>query len=693
MAGPWEAYQQSAPSTQDGPWTAFAAPDAGRSSATPSMGKLEAAGRGAMAGVSLNFGDELAGLWQASGIPALLGKLSPEIRGAAVQALLSSPMGAGLALGAGTTAGAARLAGDALMGGGDASAAYAEGRDASRAALEQARKDQPAATLTGEVGGGLLLPVGGALQAATLPARIARGAAVGAGIGGVSGMGEGTTAADRAAKGATGVALGGALGGAGVPAVELGVAGAGKVLQYPANLIRSAFNPTGQAERAIGKGYIDAVKADPTAANRLTPSEVTAGGPAVVMDVLGQPGRNLARSAANISGEARDKLTGALDPRFKEQVPRLTSWLDSTFHYPNAEAQQEALRQSAKTVNNARYGQAYKDGSAGIWDQELAELSQAPAIQDAVKAATKQAQNRSAPDVSKGPSIMDRWVTKDDKPTLEFWDLVKRQVDQEINVAKRAGRNEDVMELTAIKSKLVEKLDAAVPSYGAARQGASHFFGADHALEAGQKFVTENFNNAGTRKALAQMSPTERQLFQDGFVSEYIKRLETVSDRADIVKRIYQDPANREKFAIALGPQRSKELEAILRVEGIMQQGLQGVTGNSSTILQATTLGLAGAGGGAYTGFDPTTSGVLAAALTAGKKGLDQRVASRVADLLTSKDPTVLRRGVTMAANSQTIMGALRAVDAGASKIAGQQAPNVPALQAAGIGRAEEQQP
>lgn len=647
-----------------------AAPNAGRSR-FDEVGAGEAALRGAGQGLTFNFGDELTGARAASGITS------------------GNPLAQAVA----PIVGAGRLGYEALAGEGDATKRYQEAVERERELTRAAKEQQPGAYTAGEIGGAVAIPAGGLLRAPTLFGRALRGAGVGAGFGALSGAGEGETLPDRAVKGATGGAVGAGVGAIAPPLVEGAVKLGSVAISKPANFMRSVINPQGTADRAVGRAFIESARADPQAVNRLTAADLGQGGPGVVMDVLGEPGRRLAKSASNISGEARHVLDDTLNPRFEEQVPRLAGWLRSTFHYPDVHAQEEAIKATAKTVNNPNYARARRDGIGGIWDQELAEISQAPPVQDAVKAAIKQTQTKSAPDVSQGlAAVTARWHSPKGGPTLEFWDLVKRQLDQEINVAKRAGRNEDVADLTSVKNTIVGKLDAAVPSYAMARQGAAYFFGAENALEAGQKYVTETFANPGTRRALAEMSPTERQLFQDGFVSRYIEVLSKIPDRANMVRRIHNNPADREKFTIVLGPQRANELEAMLRVENIMQQGLQAVQGNSTTAAQLLGAGLAGATGGGFLGFDPTASGVALAFATAGKKGIDQRVANRVAELLTSNDPAVLRRGAQMFASNKRLMDVLRSLDSGAAKVGGQQA-RLPAITAQSANRAEDDDP
>src|SRR6185437_3330290 len=74
-------------------------------------------------------------------------------------------------------------------------------------------------------------------------------------------------------------------------------------------------------------------------------------------------------------------------------------------------------------------------------------------------------------------------------PTLQFWDYVKQGLDDQIGPALRAGENNKVRSLTQLKSNLLGELDSAAPSYAAARKTAFDAFGANDALEAGEKFT------------------------------------------------------------------------------------------------------------------------------------------------------------------------------------------------------------
>lgn len=636
-------------------------------------GVVDAAARGVAQGLTANFSDELRGLVEAGGTnpnePASLG------------ALLSGSL--------------KYWSGDQ-----DAKKRYDDAVSRDRGLNKDAEDQHPIASTLGNVAGAVVLPLGAASKAATLPSRMATGAAVGAGLGAASGVGEGQGVADSLSRGVTGAGFGSVLGGIAPAAVEGVIRGARSISGPVANAIRGIRNADDEAARRVAMAIERDIHADPTAASRLTSQEFAAniqnGGPATIMDMGGETTRALARSAANTSPEGRASLSRSIDNRFEGQNERITGWLRDTFHYPDAAAQSKAITEAAKDLNGPAYALARAEGRAGIWDAELYELSQAPVMKDAVSAALKQAQNKSAGG-KLDESTLSRWMNSG-KPTLEFWDLVKRQIDQEINVAKRAGKNEDVGTLTEIKNVLVGKLDQAVPSYAKARAGAAQMFDAQDALEAGRKYLTKHVPNDDVRRAMTRMTPTERQLFQDGFVSEFVDSLNKIGDRRSILNKIADSPAAREKLNIALGRDKAAELEAGLRVEGIMDLARNAVQGNSTTARQLAELGLAGGTYGIGTGGDilnPNPSALMNAALVygaaRGKSKINENVSRKVAELLVSNDHAKMLQGIRVVARNQNMFNALRSADKGLARIGGEQSSGIGAFQAAGVGRADNQ--
>lgn len=715
MAGPWEAYAPTAaPSpVTDGPWASYAQPEStggvqtipGQNGAPTRVimdmstgpkpvqpataqndrGAIDATARGAAQGLTANFSDELRGLVEASGAnpddPASLGKL---LHGALKY----------------------------WTGDKEAKAKYDEAVQRERGLNKSAEEQHPVASVAGNIAGAIALPLGAAANVATLPARMATGAAVGAGLGGAAGVGEGDGAVDSISRGLTGAALGGALGGA-APAVVEGVIRGGRAVAQPvANAIRGVNSADDEAARRVALSIQRDMQTDPGAASRLTPQEFAAsrqsGGPATIMDIGGETTRALARSAANTSPEGRAALSRTINDRFEGQTGRVNGWLRNTFHFPDAQAQSDALENVGRTVNRANYHRAMHEGDRSIFSPELDRLMGSPAVVDAMRKASISGKDRA---ITQGMGAMRQGVTVENGvvtftrgpsgaptyPNLAFWDATKREIDDAANAAARAGRNGEAGTLRDLARTLRTELDTHVPSYQQARAGAAHFFGAQDALEAGQNFVSRNMSAAEARRALSQMTPTERQLFQDGFVSRFTETLNQVGDRRSILNKIAESPAAREKLQVAIGHQRAQELEAGLRVEGIMDLARNAVQGNSTTARQLAELGLAGgtygfSGGGVNPVSSPSAlmNAALVYGAARGKNRINENVSRRVAEMLTSNDPAILLRGIRVVTRSQNLFNSLRATDRGLARIGGEQAPTG-ILANAGISRAEDQ--
>lgn len=696
MANWWEAAplaEKATPQAGANWWEAAPVTQASAPVQTqPSVSMGEAIGAGAAQGATFNFADELEGLRGA-------GAIDPQQRETQTNS-------------SGQTQESQRAPLDDVVRGvynywsgkEGADRGYDEALKIARDYNKRVEKERPNSYLGGQVLGGAMLPVGAAAQGATLPVRMGRGAMVGAGVGAASGLGAGDTPFERGTGAVTGLVAGGAIGAVAPPLVE----GAARGIKYgydkAANAVRGAINPEAEAGRRVLTAIGHDINADPQATNRLTPTEFNAEPSARIVDMGGDATRRLADSAAITSSQAETAIKKTISDRFEGQGPRVTDWLRSTFNYPDAAAQQQAIQQTAKTVNKANYAKAYSDGSKPIWDEGFQQLTASPDFREAVKAATRVGANDAAvsgfrPPVNPFHFAEDGTMTLKQgvHPTLQFWDHVKRALDSKIEVAKRGGDKELTGQLSQIKSAMVNHLDELVPSYKTARQGAASAFDADDALQAGQNFIKKEMKPAEARAAIAKMTPTERQLFQDGFVSEYIDNLSNVADKRSVLNKIAESPAAREKLHIAIGPHKTAELEAKLRVEDIMDRTRTAVTGNSWTAKRLYDLGLAGGTGisahGAYD-MDPKeiATGALIGALASGGKRINANLAKRVGEMLVSDDPKVLAQGIRVLTSNGKMMDALRSADNTIARVIGQQSPQIPAVQALGIGRAEEQQ-
>jgi hypothetical protein len=388
-------------------------------------------------------------------------------------------------------------------------------------------------------------------------------------------------------------------------------------------------------------------------------------------------------------------LTQATNDRFEGQSPRVIDWLNKTFHYPNAQAQQQAIDKVEQTVNRAGYQKAYKEGDKPIFSPQLELLTSSPDVAQAMKTAAVRGQGRAVTEgyggFNAGVNVSDSGVvsfpTKNGVtayPNLQFWDYTKRALGDMESAARRSGKNDEASVLKSLRTSLTNELDSAVPSYQQARAGAAHFFGAENALEAGQNFVTAKMGNREAREAMSKMTPDQKQLFQDGYVSKFIESLGEVGDRRNVLNSIAQSPAARERLNMVLGPQKAKEMEAMLRVEGIMDLPRTAIQGNSTTARQLAELGLAGGasgiGGMGIYDMDPKKMGAAAVlgALAGGKHVVDQRLAKRVAQMLVSDNPAVLAQGVRAVAHNDKFLNAMRDTDVRLATVGAQKVPAIP---------------
>jgi len=685
-------------------------------------GMGETFARSAAQSAAFNFGDELAGVRNAA----------PQIHVPGTDIDLNIPDFVG-PIPARTLAGAARAGFNALTGADPGAATdYERGRDEFRTAIKEGEEQNPATAIAGGVTGALasaVLPGGvvtlpgkafGLAQTGVkltakeiarreLAKRVAEGTATGVATGGASGVGEGENAADRASKGLIGGTVGGVLGVAGNALIE-GIGAAGRGISKAAQPIiqnwRGATNVDAEAARRIlQRQQSDAATAAPGLTRAEFDAAKASGSPVINADMGGEATQALARSAANTSPEGRAALQTVTGERYATQSPRMAGWLKEKFDFPEPGPTLERLQEAARRENRPAYIKAYAHGANLQFDDGLAQISQAPVVQDAIRKAMVTAKNEAAkldlpaPKIPFEFDVNGRVQLKSNPdgssmtPNLQFWDIVKRNLD-------KTGTPEARDWARVLREHLDDVIGTG--SYKEARSGAAKFFGAEEALEAGAKFATMTGRDAlavgDMYKALSKMGPAERKLFETGFVSNLIAKIEDLKDGQDVVKQIFNSEFARGQIKRVLGGTRANELEAKLLAERAMNGIKNAVQGNSTTTRQWIEAGAAG-GVGTFGGYgiydmDPQKIGTaaLTGAILAGGRKIDQRVARRVAEMLASDDPKILEAGIKMVANSSVLRDVLLKLNLPAARVGGQQAGNFPAIQAGGAVRADEQQ-
>lgn len=496
------------------------------------------------------------------------------------------------------------------------------------------------------------------------------------------------------------VALGAALA-PGVPSAIVGsVMDVGKAAVSPiTNQVRKIVNPQAEAERRVAETYKgnlrdmayaseaapgDAARRvinggpDPAnmsperlqnlAANQIQVRDFATGGTSAdtaLIDIMGEKGRALARSAANTDTGARDQLNQFVNRRFENQAPRIQAAIEDIGGGDLAGRSRDALMEMAYETRGPIYRAVFENGRRGVqMNHELLALTEAPAVQDAMRRADVLIQNKAAAGRLHTAAVAPDGRTR----TLEYWDLVKRELgDMYTQIAdRRPGEAGDIL---ALQRRLIERLDGQFPAYEGARGHAMRIFNANNALDAGESFARGRTPIAEAGRAFGELTETEQRLFRHGFVSEKLRQVNTVGDRRNLATSIMGSPETREQFEMVLGSRNMRLLQASLHSENLFDLARTAVQGNSTTARQLMELGLAGGVGLSVSGFDPSNpAGLLAAVLTKfgvarANSHLDARVAQHVAQLLTSRDPQAIRRGAQTIAGHKDLFEAVRRAD------------------------------
>lgn len=589
----------------------------------------------------------------------------------------------------------------ALMGGGDEAEAFARSKTTGRnyeevlgevrGELKEFRKIHPYWALGAEMIGGAVVPGGAMMKGATLGAKALRGGVASGAYGAGYGFGTGEDGFDNRAANAVAGGVTGAVMGAVVPPLAAG----GKALLNKAGQALAPGMAMFQKGKPEARTVSSAIERDAQLGDAgLSEAEFIAaqqrGQPVTTMEMGGNMTRDLARTAGNLSDEGRSVISQTVDDRYISQSPRVTGFLSKMIGGRKAGEIQDGLQEAARRANKPAYERAYSQGQA-VWSEKLATLTSDPHIQKAISQAESRGKTKA---VIEGFSPTHNPFTKTADgsyalrtnpdgsralPNLQFWDHVKRGLDARHNKLKKAGDKDAARDVDSLRKMLNSELDEMVPSYKEARAGAALFFGAEDALEAGAKAATTRLSNAEIKKGLGKMKPAERKLFASGFVTETIEGINRAADSRDVVKMIYQSPQARERIQMVMGKKASGELEAFLRVEGLMQMTREAVKGNSRTAQYLMDAGILATGAAASGGLDFTDpANILAGAMVGGRRYVNRKFATNIAKMLVSEDPKQHQLGMSLLSRNSRLMDALRVFDGKIARLSGQQGAQIP---------------
>ena len=360
--------------------------------------------------------------------------------------------------------------------------------------------------------------------------------------------------------------------------------------------------------------------------------------PMTVYDVTG--GQDQQLIAPNVTGPAREaarKINDFITQRGEQAADRVNSNLNEILGKDiDAGQTKENISAQQKVDNDINYKKALNDPMAGDVESPFVQsVIGNPLAEDAIKKATKELGGYSN--------------------NLKYWDQVKQNLDDSVNEAYKKGQNNFAERLKDLRDGLRDDLVSQNPEYGVALNGASSFFKAKNALQAGYNYAL-NFNTfdaAGARKALANYDAGNFGLFQEGFVSALqdkakggVDKLLTGIDKTASVGKL-NDVFPSENGTQARQIQTMVDLENMTRDVQRIELGAN-LADSAKPGLGRYLVDIASATPGVFAGLTTTStavgagvglSGWLANKAAQGTISLAQRrVATQVAETLASGD-------------------------------------------------------
>lgn len=463
------------------------------------------------------------------------------------------------------------------------------------AALELAKQkfgqQNPKTALATELAGGLpyaLVPFLGTAKYAqmakeaaplvragvTAGASAVTGALTGA-LGGAGGAGVG----ERMAGAQTGATFGGLVGGA-APVVSKGVGMAGSkvvdvtsgipAIQQVGKAVGLATGQTVDAANRAKAKLLEALYRDKVSPADLEKMIAAATKPVGIVDIAGENVKSLADVVQKYPSEARQAAKLALEERAAGQGERIQGDISKylggftdPFEYTTAIAQRQ------KQLSSPLYQKAYSYGE--VTDPNVLKFLELPQF----KTAAKKAQELLA---AEGRTVdMSR-------PTVETLDNIKRGLDVLIEAETDAfGKVSKLGNIYKTKkNEFLSELDSAVPDFGKARAA---FAGEAELLDAtklGKDFYKQTASEAN--RTFAALSPSEQEAYKVGALDAVKEKIQTAKDTADIRKRIFGSPAERNRVS-ALFPDDAtfKQFEKDMMTESMMRKTQEKILGNSAT--------------------------------------------------------------------------------------------------------------
>lgn len=425
-------------------------------------------------------------------------------------------------------------------------------------------------------------------------------------------------------------------------------------------VVGDVINPTQSAQERIAQVIRQAREEGRAPTDAEIQQALAAGHPLQAYDIAGERAPELVNPAA--VGAERDallKINKAIEERGAQAFTRVDQGLDNILGRKIDAGETKAKIAEQQGIDNkVNYEKAISDPLAtNMESPTVQKLRDNPLVQKAYEDAVKTMGGYS--------------------PSLKFWDQVKRNLDDSANAAFRRGEGNLGADLADVRNQLRDDLKAQNPTYADALSGASDFFKAKNALDAGYKYASKfnSFDAAQVKQALSKFSPDQLALFREGFVTALkdksqggVDKLLTGLDKASSLGKL-NDIFPSKNGAQARQIQTMVDLENMTRdidtIKMAQNLGEASKAGAGNRLLEFAVSGASGLGVGALQGAPIGTavglSGILATEATRGLiGGAQKRIATQVAQTLASGDPAKIAELSRLAETTPAVRSTLQ---------------------------------
>lgn len=558
---------------------------------------------------------------------------------------------------------------------------YDLGTGIARRNLAAVRRRHPVASTLAELAGGVggvapaILAAPEAAAGGSLLALAGRGTLAGAGAGAVYGAasadsegGNGALAdlanPERVTGAVTGAALGGATGGA-FPVASAAVRG---VARPAIDAVRARINPQGFAAEKVAERLASGNKSAGEAANRMARA-ASEGQRLSLADVGGGDVQSLARTAVNVPGPARNRITAKANLAQLSQGNRLKRAVGDLFADPEAyQATKEGIIAARASAAKPLYERAYAQPVPYTFDLE--NVLNTPAGKAALAGAKVNSANRREPWAQWFASIDDAGNVIDKRrvPDTRALDEVKRTLDRMVEEAKapadgspfaKARATPKSIAIQTVRDDLVKFIDKHNPAYAQARKAALDNIQADEALEFGRNALNTDLRVVA--KKMAEFNDGQRELARIGSAEALRKKIDTAGFTHDAVRRIFNSRDQVKVLKALFGDTAEfNRFRSFIFNEARRTKTRTAVVGNSTTARQLADMQEAGqlseTAGAVTQAARGDLIGSAVSALQSGLRrlgGLTPQVADEIGKMLMTTDPAKVRQ----------VLGQVRAIE------------------------------